>query len=76
MSDIVDRARRVEEMQRNLAIAAARMGLRGREPAAELRGICIDCGGEIGGKRLEAMPSAQRCIDCQEDVENEERMGF
>ena len=26
---------------------------------------CIDCGHEIGPARLEAMPAARRCVDCQ-----------
>lgn len=28
-------------------------------------GICEDCGMEIGIKRLEAYPTAARCIECQ-----------
>ena len=28
-------------------------------------GICVDCGVDIPRERLEAMPSAARCIDCQ-----------
>lgn len=27
---------------------------------------CIDCGEEIGSARKKALPSAVRCIDCQE----------
>jgi DnaK suppressor protein len=27
-------------------------------------GTCIDCGGEIGLARLEAQPTATRCIEC------------
>lgn len=26
--------------------------------------VCIDCGEEIGEKRLQLIPSATRCIDC------------
>jgi len=29
-------------------------------------GSCVNCGIEIGMKRLEAVPWAQYCIDCQE----------
>lgn len=29
-------------------------------------GICTDCGSPISSKRLEAQPSASRCIMCQE----------
>ncbi len=28
-------------------------------------GVCIDCGADIGWARLEAQPTAQRCIQCQ-----------
>jgi len=30
-------------------------------------GICSDCGTEISEERLEAMPTASLCIDCQND---------
>jgi RNA polymerase-binding protein DksA len=32
-------------------------------------GICENCGKPIGVKRLEAMPSARYCIDCQSALE-------
>ena len=32
-------------------------------------GDCIDCGNEIGFERLLAYPSAQRCIQCQNQYE-------
>ncbi|MDH5480540.1 MAG: TraR/DksA family transcriptional regulator [Nitrosomonas sp.] len=32
-------------------------------------GDCIDCDGEIGFNRLMAYPSAQRCIQCQNQYE-------
>ncbi len=28
-------------------------------------GVCIDCGGEIERERLDAQPTALRCIECQ-----------
>jgi RNA polymerase-binding protein DksA len=34
--------------------------------AAGSYGICIDCGGPIGKKRLEAHPTAKRCIADQQ----------
>ena len=37
-------------------------------------GKCIACGNEIGVARLELVPWAPRCIDCQEAVEAEARM--
>jgi DnaK suppressor protein len=37
-------------------------------------GACERCGETIGDKRLEALPFARHCIDCQRVVEQEERM--
>lgn len=32
-------------------------------------GICLDCGSEIDTRRLEAYPTAKRCISCQQHRE-------
>ena len=32
-------------------------------------GICLDCGGAIRLKRLQALPWASHCIECQEQAE-------
>lgn len=37
-------------------------------------GACERCGEAIGEKRLDALPFARYCIDCQRVVEQEERM--
>ena len=34
-------------------------------------GICTDCGNEIGFARLQAYPTAKRCIICQEQREKQ-----
>lgn len=34
-------------------------------------GVCIDCGDEISFARLQAYPTAKRCIVCQEKNERE-----
>lgn len=34
-------------------------------------GVCIDCGADIGFARLQAYPTARRCIACQERRERE-----
>jgi RNA polymerase-binding protein DksA len=34
-------------------------------------GVCIDCGTEIGVARLQAYPTAKRCIVCQEKRERD-----
>jgi DnaK suppressor protein len=33
-------------------------------------GECLNCGKNIGIKRLEALPSTPYCIDCQEKIES------
>lgn len=35
-------------------------------------GLCEDCGGDIGEKRLLARPTASMCINCKEDHERSE----
>lgn len=38
-------------------------------------GVCVDCGGSIGFARLQAYPTAIRCITCQEKHEREYAQG-
>ena len=47
--------RRIEEARRALA--------------AGTYGTCVDCGREIPAARLEAVPEAVRCLDCQRYLE-------
>jgi DnaK suppressor protein len=37
-------------------------------------GMCEDCGKEIGAERLEALPSSTRCISCQSEWEQTNRI--
>ncbi|RZA08823.1 MAG: hypothetical protein EOP11_03705 [Proteobacteria bacterium] len=37
-------------------------------------GLCADCGGQIGAKRLEARPTAELCIECKEQTEQKESL--
>jgi len=37
-------------------------------------GLCMDCGGKIGLKRLEARPTAELCIECKEASERHESL--
>jgi len=59
--DHADVARDVAELR---ALEAAR----GRLQEGSY-GVCIDCGGDIPFARLQATPSAERCIACQEKYE-------
>lgn len=38
-------------------------------------GECVECGNQIGAKRLEALPWTPYCIDCQEKMERGELSG-
>jgi DnaK suppressor protein len=35
-------------------------------------GVCLDCEEEIGPKRLQAIPWAERCVRCQEKADRRE----
>ena len=37
-------------------------------------GLCLDCGSQIGVKRLEARPTAELCIECKEAAERSESL--
>jgi DnaK suppressor protein len=37
-------------------------------------GLCLDCGAQIGLKRLEARPTAELCIECKESQERNESL--
>lgn len=53
------------ERQQVLALLdLAKASLAEIELAATLHGRCSDCGSAIGAERLEARPSATRCIGC------------
>ncbi len=37
-------------------------------------GLCLECGAQIGAKRLEVRPTAELCIDCKETQEKAEAL--
>jgi DnaK suppressor protein len=61
VSNEFDRAQELEEFDRDLALRA-HMARQAQEAG---NGICIDCREPIEAKRLEAVPTALRCMDCQ-----------
>lgn len=63
MADDVDRASKLEQIQREIALKAHRSGV---SLAQELVGVryCLDCGEEVPRKRIESV-NADRCIECQ-----------
>jgi phage/conjugal plasmid C-4 type zinc finger TraR family protein len=72
MSDIVDDAQAIEEMERQEAIRR----LTTPTPAARSApiGVCTGCGDEIEEERRAALPGACRCLQCQESVERSLRL--
>lgn len=62
--DDLDRAKQLEQQQRDTAIAAQLAKGRGQGTTH-----CIDCEEEIPPARRAANPNANRCIDCQSEVE-------
>lgn len=65
--DILDKAQKLEALQNKNAIKK-HQEQREQEPEQWIEnGIvrCIDCGEEVGEKRLAAKPNAARCIYCQ-----------
>ncbi len=65
--DLSTRGRELQEMQ-DVEAALERI-------KARTFGICADCGDVIDRERLEAYPTAKRCLRCQTKLENIRRGG-
>jgi RNA polymerase-binding transcription factor len=59
-----------ETMRQVLERDAAQIEDARRRKAEGLYGICVDCGKQIPEARLQAMPEATRCVDCQRKYES------
>lgn len=72
--DDADRAQRIEESEREAALAARRSAP--MEVPREINGIrsCLDCGEAIEQQRLDACPQAVRCVECQADHDHLRRL--
>lgn len=57
----VDQAELSRDLLELRALEAARKRL-----ADGAYGICVDCGADIGFERLQAEPTAARCVECQQ----------
>jgi DnaK suppressor protein len=65
--DLSSRSRELQEMQDvEAALERVRNGV---------FGICIACGAEIARERIEAYPTAKRCLRCQNKLEATRRGG-
>lgn len=68
MTDQLDEAQALEQRERDDCIARAAGRIKGRGATH-----CVVCGEPIDEARRSAMPSATRCIDCQEGRERWDR---
>jgi len=59
--DDIDTGMMMRDVEELTAIEAARKAIK-----AGTYGVCVACHGPIGFKRLLALPSAARCLACQE----------
>lgn len=71
MDDLIDRAN--EQAQRNLDAALEAARIKSQAMTANDITDCIDCEKPIGKQRKQFMPSATRCIPCQNEHEAQER---
>ena len=80
--DSLDRAAKEEEFMLELRKRERERKLIGKidlslkDLADDLYGYCESCGVEIGIKRLEARPTATKCIDCKTVDEIKEKQNF
>ena len=80
--DSLDRAAKEEEFMLELRKRErerkliAKIDLSLKDLADDLYGYCESCGVEIGIKRLEARPTATKCIDCKTVDEIKEKQQF
>ena len=81
-TDSLDRAAKEEEFMLELRKRERERKLIGKidlslkDLADDLYGYCESCGVEIGIKRLEARPTATKCIDCKTVDEIKEKQNF
>ncbi|MCU0946795.1 MAG: TraR/DksA C4-type zinc finger protein [Porphyrobacter sp.] len=62
----LERAETFERISNEAAIARIRNNLAGMGEE-----FCITCGERIDADRRAALPSARRCVDCQEQIEKQ-----
>ena len=71
MDDLIDKANKQAQLNLDAALAAARLKTQALTANAALD--CIECEKLIGEQRKQYMPSATRCILCQNEFEAWER---
>jgi len=69
MPDIVDMAQNCEALELRAALSQVVHRPERRDAVPEGPVHCRDCGEEISLQRLEALPWADRCVECQAALE-------
>ncbi len=67
MTEQIDQAQELDQVFRDRALANHKNNQRCELPDEDESGIryCLDCGEEIPNKRIEVLPGAVRCVQCQ-----------
>ncbi|WP_432460814.1 TraR/DksA C4-type zinc finger protein [Agarivorans sp. QJM3NY_25] len=71
--DICDKAKLLEQQQRNIALARALQRPPQVQQSINDEAVCEDCFAPIPAARLAVLPRANRCIDCQSIKERHEQ---
>lgn len=72
--DDIDRAQQREQFDREQAIAAAAAPDQAKPLYIDGLPCCCECGAVIPKARLDALPTAARCIECQGVFDKQQRM--
>uniref|UniRef100_I2Q2N7 DnaK suppressor protein n=1 Tax=Desulfovibrio sp. U5L TaxID=596152 RepID=I2Q2N7_9BACT len=67
--DFADMSQTAESLHRQAAIAGARPGREDKQLVDAGLIVCRDCGEPIASARLAILPTACRCVPCQEEAE-------
>jgi RNA polymerase-binding transcription factor DksA len=69
--DDIDRAQELEQLQRGIALDAARARITASFASrdAGVDETCIDCGNAIEPERMKALRSTSRCFECARALE-------
>ena len=65
MTDIIDSAAELEQLNRDLALKERQRRSNEAPDEDALGRYCLDCGEQIPDKRIIRIPWAVRCVECQ-----------
>lgn len=68
MTDIIDNASALEDLQRDAALSMHRLN-----HSAVSATHCVECGDQLSDARRKAYPGCTMCVSCQADAEKRNR---